>query len=353
MRDSMALHLTKNNLLVNNQHGFVRGKSCQTNLLESLDAITDALESHHDVVLLFLDFAKAFDKVNHNLLLLKLAAYGFDDSICNWVRAFLSNRQQRVVIGDNFSDWANVLSGVPQGSVLGPLLFLIFINDMPNLARHICKLFADDTKLIGIIKSPNDLIVLQQDIDRLVEWSHIWNMKFNEDKCKVMFCERRKNNVLNTAFSANDANSIDPLSRHHIFTLADCNGTRHNLEEIDFRLKWPDHISHAKAKAFSTMGMLKRAFRTWVRHSFRILYTTYVRPHLEYCSSVWNPSSEEDIKNLESVQRRATKFVPDLRCAKYEDRLKAIGIPSLSHRRRRGDLIQYFKIENSNSVYSY
>ncbi len=136
--------------------------------------------------------------------------------------------------------------------------------------------------------------------------------------------------------------------------MLDSTGTRHILEEtsterdlgvlINNRLKWSDHIAHAKAKAYATMGMLKRAFRTWDKHSFRILYTTYVRPHLEYCSSIWNPSYEEDIRSLESVQKRATKFVPDLRSAKYRVRLEAIGIPSLAQRRRRGDLIQYFKI---------
>ena len=138
IRNAMIEHLMDNNLLNSNQHGFSPGKSCATNLLETLDIITDAMNSRH------LDFAKAFDKVSHSLLLIKLKAYGFDEKTCNWIEAFLSNRKQRVVLGEH-SDWLDVLSGVPQGSVLGPLLFLIFINDMPCPVQHFCKLFADDT----------------------------------------------------------------------------------------------------------------------------------------------------------------------------------------------------------------
>jgi hypothetical protein len=358
----MLNHLVVNNLLDKNQHGFVFAKSCQTNLIESLDALTDALESHHEIVLILLDFAKAFDKVCHQYLLVKLAAYGFDDTVCDWVKAFLSNRKQRVVIGDFKSDWADVLSGVPQGSVLGPLLFLIFINDMPGLVKHLCKLFADDTKLIGVIKSPSDLTELQQDIDRLVEWSHTWHMKFNEDKCKAMFFGLRVNNMLNTAYHQfDDSAIIDPLSRHKIFTMRDQHGSRHNLVEtsserdlgviINERLDWSDHIAHMKAKAYKTLGMLKRAFRTWDSHNFRILYSTYVRPHLEYCSSVWNSSSILNIKEIEKVQEHASKIIPQLRNMSYESRLKAIGIPTLSHRRRKGDLIHYFKfVKGFNKV---
>ena len=152
IRNAMMKHLIDNNLLDPNQHGFTPGRSCATNLLETLDIITDAMESRFDIVLVLLDFAKAFDKVSHSLLLLKLKAYGFDEVLCKWIEAFLLKRKQRVVLGEHKSEWLDVLSGVPQGSVLGPLLFLIFINDMSSLVEHFCKLFADDTKLIAVIR---------------------------------------------------------------------------------------------------------------------------------------------------------------------------------------------------------
>ena len=125
----------------------------------------------HEIILIFLDFAKAFDKVRHKSLIIKLKAYGYDIKIINWIEDFLRHRKQRVVLGEHYSDWKEVTSGVPQGSVVGPLLFVIFINDMPDVVNHILKLFADDSKLIGIIKDLNDQILLQNDIDALVKWS--------------------------------------------------------------------------------------------------------------------------------------------------------------------------------------
>jgi hypothetical protein len=176
VRDEMFKYLLQNNLLSPSQHGFVYRKSTATNLLETIDLISDAMESHLELILILLDFAKAFDKVCHRRLLIKLKAMGFDERTCNWVKAFLSNRKQRVVQGKHASRWCDVLSGVPQGSVLGPLLFLIFINDMPGLTHHICKLFADDSKLLATIRNPNDLDLVQDEINALVAWSQTWNM---------------------------------------------------------------------------------------------------------------------------------------------------------------------------------
>ena len=157
-----------NKLIADEQHGFVLNKSCITNLLETFDTVSHALDSGNQVLIIFLDFAKAFDKVCHQSLLVKLKTYGFSVAIIKWIKDFLTDRKQRVVIGDNNSSWENVTSGVPQGSVLGPLLFVIFINDMPQVVKHILKLFADDSKLIGVIRNHADLDVLQEDQDSLV-----------------------------------------------------------------------------------------------------------------------------------------------------------------------------------------
>ena len=169
LRDAILKHLIDHGLIASEQHGFVPFKSCITNLLEKLDIISDSLNKGSEIILIFLDFAKAFDKVSHNSLLVKLAAYGFDAKTINWIKAFLSQRIQRVVLGEHVSEWKEVTSGVPQGSVIGPLLFVIFIND--KVVNHILKLYADDSKLIGIIKDLDDQIRLQSDIDALVKWS--------------------------------------------------------------------------------------------------------------------------------------------------------------------------------------
>jgi ribonuclease P/MRP protein subunit RPP40 len=249
--------------------------------------------------MVLLDFAKAFDKVDHKFLLKKLEAYGFGKKISNWVCSFLTNRKQRVILGESKSEWRDVLSGVPQGSVLGPLLFLVFINDMPDLVNHFCKLFADDTKLIAVIRDPTDKDILQQDIDALVCWSQTWKMSFNERKCKVMHFEKKYTDHLNEAFNTttSDPNwDVDPNQRHQLFTMKDQNGIAHVLGEtsserdlgiiIDNKLKWKRQYDLMRARAYSVIGSLKRSFTHWTPQTFRILYTTFVRPHLEYCASV-------------------------------------------------------------------
>jgi hypothetical protein len=243
-----------------------------------------------------------------------------------------------VVIGDSYSDWVNVNSGVLQGSVLGPLLFVIFINDMPQLTNHFCKLFADDSKLIGVIKNTQDKIILQKDIDILVDWSRKWLMDFNVDKCKVLEVKLGRNTC--------------PIAQNEL-SMAVTNGSRMDLAKTDSerdlgvvlnnKLKWNDHIDQAVLKANSVIGMLKRSFKFWNCRIFKQLYTSLVRPHLEYCSAVWNPHLKKDIIKLEKVQRRATKLVPSIRDLPYEERLKKLDLLTLEERRVRGDLIQYFK----------
>ena len=207
---------------------------------------------------------------------------------------------------------------------------------------------------------------MQADIDNLVLWSNTWKMSFNEDKCKVMFFDKRKNNQLNEAFScdqyiSDDLNSdSDPQFIHQRFTMTDPSNNTHILGEttterdlgilVDNRLKWSDQIGYAKSKAYNALGNLKRTFIYWTPLTFKILFTTFVRPHLEFCASVWSPHTEYDIASLESVQRNATKLVPTIRSLKYEKRLEALDLTTLAHRRIRGDIIQFTSYKGINSV---
>ena len=166
-----------------NQHGFVEGKSCLSNLLETLQNIITILESGDPVDLIYLDFQKAFDKVVHERLLLKLQAYGITGQVYDIIRSFLTGRAMAVRVGDHISSWEPVISGVLQGSVLGPLLFILFISDMPEVTKFSTMLFADDSKIIGNAHSPD---VIQSDINRLSQWADIWQMSFNTGKCSVV-----------------------------------------------------------------------------------------------------------------------------------------------------------------------
>jgi hypothetical protein len=318
--------------------------------------VTETLNRGFAVDLIFLDFAKAFDKVSHSGLLAKLQAYGFDDKTVAWILSFLSNRQQRVVLDDFKSDWNEVLSGVPQGSVLGPLLFTVFINDMPKLTTHPCKLFADDSKLVGIIKNDLDSQNLQEDLNKLVKWSTDWRMLFNPDKCKVMHIGQEKTPKFPNSVPPTTKRTCKRIPREYTIFDSSTNTTiplAKTTQERDLGItitndiKWHTQAKIAANKATRAMGMLKRTFKHWDIQSFKTLYCSTVRPHLEYASTAWSPHMKQDIKTLERVQRQATKVIRSIAHLPYDQRLKIVGLTRLSIRRDRGDAIQYFNCKNN------
>jgi hypothetical protein len=341
IKKTMIKHLEQYNLICDQQHGFVKLKSCVTNLIECLDLITETLNRNFAVVLIFLDFMKAFDMVSHAHLIEKLKSFGFQGLLLNWIKSFLSNRRQRVVIKGECSSWKDVLSGVPQGSVLGPLLFIIFINDLPDGLNHLLKLFADDSKLLAIIRNSKDQELVQDDLDKLLNWSKTWKMNFNFSKCKVM-------NIGNRAIHKNRSYYFEEtINQQKTTHVLDQTCSERDLGIIIREdLKWDDQIKKSISKANSSLARLKRAFTNWNPKTFKLLYSTFVRPHLEYAAVIWSPQKKQDIKALERVQRRATKCVPNLHNKSYEERLKMLGLTTLEDRRKRGDLIQMYKIEH-------
>ena len=175
LRDEIVSHLEGNNLISSDQHGFRSGRSCITQLMESIHDWVDSLENKQPVDVVYLDYKKAFDSVPHERLLVKLHAYGIRGNLLLWIRSFLTKRKQRVVINGKSSNLAPVISGIPQGSVLGLILFLIYVNDLPEVARSKLKLFADDTKLYKSIKDVVDKEILQTDLNSLMGWSKAGN----------------------------------------------------------------------------------------------------------------------------------------------------------------------------------
>jgi len=192
VREVMMQYLLSNSLLAPQQHGFMPKKACVTNLLETMDSITTELANGRPIDLVYLDFSKAFYTVPHKHLLLKLAAYGIDDQLCARVKDFLSDRKQRVVMGEFESEWMDVTSGVPQGSVLGPLLFLLYINDLPDLWMNVSKFYADDSKIIGKdVDTQEGVKRVQDDIDATSDWVDDWLMQLNDGKCAVVHMGKR------------------------------------------------------------------------------------------------------------------------------------------------------------------
>jgi len=331
IRDQLVNHLKFNNLIKSSQHGFMKNKSCTTNLLEFLDRVTTLIEDGDSVDVIYLDFSKAFDKVPINRLLDKIKAHNIRGNVHKWITEWLSGRMQRTVLNGSFSEWCEVLSGVPQGSVLGPLAFIIFINDLDAETSliSIMNKFADDTKLGHKVNNDTDKEVLQNALDNLCMWSDRWCMEFNVKKCKVMHLGKKnkdyeyymKGSVLS---SVNQERDIGVL--------------------VESSLKPSLQCAEASRKASVVLGQITRAFLYRDRFIFLKLYVQFVRCHLEFASPVWSPWHIGDIEILEKVQRRAVNFITGLKGVTYEDKLKELGILSLVDRRSRADLIQVFKI---------
>ena len=331
LRDAILLHLRQHKLINNSQHGFWPHRSCATNLLEFLEIITKLIDEGHNIDVVYLDFSKAFDKVPHVRLMSKVRAHGICGDIADWIEEWLSGRKQRVVLNGKESNWADVLSGVPQGSVLGPILFLIYINDIDDaidIVTTFMKKFADDTKVGAVTDSLLQCRNLQEQINSLKRWADIWQMSFNADKCVVMH--------------------LGSKNLQHYYTIDGKPMKSTDCEKdigvyIQPSLKPSVMIAESVKKANRVLGMLLRNLSFRDRYHFIRLYKTYVRCHLEYAVQTWNPWLVQDIENIEAVQRRAVNSCRGL-YGSYEQKLQAVGLTTLCERRMRGDMLQTFKI---------
>ena len=320
-----------NNLIHKDQHGFRGGRSCCTQLLEVMETWTEWFDQGLPWNTIYTDFSKAFDSVPHERLLKKLKGYGIKGNLLNWIKDFLSNRRQRVSLGGKLSQWKPVTSGIPQGSVLGPILFTIFINDMPEIVSSMMKLFADDAKIFRAIASADDINILQEDINKLLKWSVDWQLPLNVSKCK---CMHYGNKNLNHSYTMGDTPLATDSTEKDVGVTFDTS--------LEFRM----HIKTMISKANSRVGLIKRSFSKLNKKSFKLLYKSLVRPILEYCSCIWFPLYKTDAIEIEKVQRRATKLVPCLKNMSYPDRLRELNLTTLAYRRQRTDIIQVFRIIN-------
>ena len=257
------------------------------------------------VDIIYLDFQKAFDKVPHQRLILKLIAHGMGNSIINWIEQWLSDRRQRVVVDGEVSSWKSVLSGVPQGSVIGPMLFLVYIDDLEEgVTGNIFK-FADDTKLFRKTKEIGDKQTLQDDIDKLVRRFEKGQMLFNVGKCKYLHTGPGKT-VMNYEMGGNILSKT---------------GKEKDLGvTMNANMKVSEQCRIAASKGNQVLGMIRRNI-TYKENSLIVpLYKAIVRPHLEHCIQEWSPYLWKDIDKVEKIQGRATKLIPELiylRLAKY------------------------------------
>lgn len=328
--NSLKNFLKNEQIILDEQHGFVPGRSVVTNLLTCVNHWTTEWDQRQPTDVVYLDYEKAFDRVPIRRLLLKLEHFGIRGKLHTWLSDFLINRKLRVRVGDDLSENRPVHSGVPQGSVIGPIIFGIYLTDFRATLQMMYSLFADDAKIIGnpLTQHPD----LQDDLDRITAWTQDWLLSLNVDKCSVLHIGK-ENPRKKYTIQGNALISVKTQRDLGVVITED--------------LKWEAHIITIVKRANSLLYTINKAFSHITPELFLKIYKTYVRPMLEYAYQIWSPYFKKDIDLLERVQRRATKMPTALRNKSYETRLDKLGLSTLQERRERGDLIETFKILNA------
>jgi hypothetical protein len=313
----------------------LRGRSCVAQLLSVLHSIGRCLDKNVQTDVLYLDLAGAFDSVDHRILLKKLKSYGVAGQLHNWFADYLKDRSQRIVVDGVASQWAPVTSGVPQGSILGPMLFVVFISDLPDSITNktTAALYADDTKLYRSIVSAADCGDQQQALNNLDIWSSVSNLKFNASKCRVLTVAGRRSPIL------------------HTYQLGSKELLRVGQEEdlgvtLTGNLSWDTHINVIVAKSNKLLGLLRRTcpLLAYVRVR-RTLYLSLVKSQVSYATEVWSPVSIHLKSEVVEIRRRATAWIlkSEQGGIPYQQRLIALNLLPLCYDREIKDLVFFCK----------
>lgn len=322
----IVLEFLRHNLshvVSDDQHGFFPKRSTNTNLVTYISKIQRAISDGYQVDAIYTDLSAAFDKINHRIAIAKLRRVGLHGSLLTWVNSYLTRRTMLVKIADNLSLPFSVTSGVPQGSHLGPFLFLLYINDVNFLLRCPKLCYADDFKLYAIIKRPTDMEDLQAQVDLFADWCRLNQMVLNPSKCSTITFTRKR---CPTFFSYKILGN--PLTRDSF--------VKDLGVLLDSKLSFKNHISYLCSKASKQLGMIFRMTKYFRDvNCLKILYLSLVRSTLEYGSVVWAPYYHNDIGRIEAIQRKFTRFA--LRhlgeCPNYETRCSMLHLDPLSVRR--------------------
>ena len=331
--------LEAHHLISTHQYGFRRGHSTSHLLLETVNDWAKVLQCRDSCHCLLLDYAKAFDSVPHQRLLLKLQSLGVHDQLLKWICSFLTTRSQRVVINGQFSEWLSVDSGVPQGSILGPLLFILYVDDIRSVVQtSSLRLFADDVCLYAQISSDDDCLKLQNDLSRIYNWSTKWQLKLNPQKCDALNISNKRSPVVFNYFIGSSPISWSKKVKYLGIIF---NST----------LKWHDQCHYVVSKATQCLNRLRRAMYGCTSAAKAHAYKAIVRPCLEYACTVWSPYAAGDIKAIESVQRRSARWIkssydPILQnwTKSSESCISELGWPLLHSRRKYFSVLMVYSI---------
>jgi len=333
LRNKIVEHIESVNGFNKNQHGFRKGRSCLTQLLAHHDNIINLLEEGGNVDVVYLDFAKAFDKVDHNIVLKKVQNLGIQGKLLQWIKEFLTNRTQSVMVNGRLSSKRPVISGVPQGSVIGPLLFLILISDIDEKALYsIIASFADDTRATKGILTEDDSVDLQTDLFQIYQWSINNNMEFNTVKFELLRYGKHNELKERTSYVTPEWNTIE--EKEHVKDLG---------ITMSSDATFKTHINNIIESAKRTSAWIMRTFKARDKLTMMTLYKSLVRPILEYASVLWSPTAKGDIQRIEEIQRSYIRKIRGV-SRNYHEALKELKLYSLQRRRERYTLLQIWKM---------
>ena len=322
------------NLIYEFQSGFLKGHSTVFQLLEIYHKVCSNLDDKISTILIFCDISKAFDKVWHRGLLTKLRSYGISGDLLKWLKDYLENRKQAVFVNNESSNLGNVRAGVPQGSVLGPLLFLIYINDICDNLSNLARLFADDTSLS--YSGTNYQLMESQindDLNILNEWAKTWLVDFNSKKTKALILSKAVTPTININFN-NEVVEIVKNHKHLGITLS-CDGS------------WSEHIEKIANSALKKVNTLRKLKFRLSKNALSNIYITFIRPIMEYACEVWDGCSQQDIEKLEKIQLVAARIVTGLPNFASRDSLYfETGWATLYNRRKYKKMTVFYKIHN-------
>lgn len=334
LRNKIVKYLEANNLMNNNQHGFRRFRSCLSQLLEHYDLLLEILQTNNNADVIYLDFAKAFDVVDHHILLRKLKGFGITGKIGKWIFQFLTNRIQYVTVEGKSSSNQPVISGVPQGSVLGPVLFLIMINDIDkDIIGSIIKTFADDTKLIQKICSAEDGKRLQDSLNIIYNWAKINNMKFNSGKFNLL--RYGPNIELKQSITYKNPDNDEIPEAHHAKDLG---------VTMSSDVTFTEHINTKTTQCKKLVYWILRVFKTRKKEPLLKLFNTLVLPRIDYCSQLIYPYRLQELKQMEGIQRTLTSRINEVKELNYWERLATLRLYSIQRRHERYTIIYLYKI---------
>ena len=335
LNSKILQHLFSNDLMSPHQFGFLKGRSSCSQLLFCLQDWIDSFSNNCATHVIYTDLAKAFDSISHPKLLSVLESYGLSPQVIRWIDSFLQDRTQKVVIKSSYSNLLPVDSGVVQGSILGPLMFLIYINEIDSQVTQLERnggiaLFADDTKVYS-----TDPIQLQNSLDQMQEWFSSRQLVVAPHKCFHLQISKPRQRRTQTSFTICNVDIANTQQMRDLGIM------------ISENLKWSSHIAKITRESAFISCQIINGFRSNSIWTLMKLYKTYIRPKLEHNCPVWSPSYAKDIRAIESIQRRYTRFACrrcGIKFKSYAHRLYMLNLKSLEYRRAEFDLIYMFKI---------